>query len=392
VRALHLPSNNHIIQELRAIGVDPKAHDIFTKKAHCTILKMDALSCAQANVLKQTALVCGADAAIPKDTYLGRRKRKTPVLLFANERELQRIRQRLVEQDWLSPIVKAIDSYLNQRAVPILQAGKKRIVFRRTYIMGVINATPDSFYPGSRYNDEVVVRGVVREMENAGVDIIDVGAESSRPGVKPTPAKTEIKRLKKILPLVLENTKALVSVDTYKSDVAAYAVDNGASIINDISALRFDRKMARIVAKNKIGFVLMHMKGTPQTMQRNPQYTDCMGEIYEFFRQRIDHAQQSGIDISSIIIDPGLGFGKRVHDNYEIINRLAELTGFGRPICVGHSRKSFIGKPGKLPPEERLEGTLATQALLINNGASILRVHDVSEAKKAAVLIDTILS
>ncbi|MBN2621012.1 dihydropteroate synthase [candidate division WOR-3 bacterium] len=391
MRALHLPNDAHIIKELQTIGVDPNAHDIFIKKARCSILKINALSCAQANVLKQTALVCGADAAIPKTAYFGGKKRKVAVLLFANQRELMKIRDRLIEQDWLSPLADEIDMHLHQTGALFVRARRRRIILNRTYIMGIVNATPDSFYNGSRYCDEGTVCRVVELMEKAGVDIIDVGAESSRPGAAPISARVEIKRLKNILPVIRRNTGILLSVDTHKAEVAAYAIDNGASFINDISALRFDPKMASLIARSKVGVVLMHMKGTPRTMQRNPHYKDCMGEIHDFFKERIAFARENGIDPGQIMIDPGLGFGKRLTDNYEIINRLSELKAHNRPICVGHSRKSFIGYPEKLPPDECLEGTIGTQALLISNGANILRVHDVGEAKKVAVLIDTIL-
>jgi dihydropteroate synthase len=392
VRHLQLHNDKQVIAELQAIGVDTKAHPIFIKKARYSILKIDALSCAQANVLKQTALVCGADAAIPKTAYFGSRKKNVSILLFANERELFKIRERLVEQNWLYPIAREIDNYLHQPTIRSVNIGRHRILFNRTYIMGILNITPDSFYSGSRYIDKETVQQVVQEMVNSGVDIIDVGAESSRPGAVPMTVKAEIERLRNVLPIIKSSTKVLVSIDTYKADVAAYGIDNGASLINDISALRFDPKMASLITRNKVGLVLMHMKGTPRTMQRNPRYKDCMGEIHAFFRKRLDHAQQCGIDPAHIIIDPGLGFGKRLNDNYEIINRLAELKVYGRPICVGHSRKSFIGLPEKLSPEERLEGTLGIEGILINNGANILRVHDVSEAKRVAVLVDTIRS
>lgn len=392
MRALHLPGDEHVVNELQGVGVDPQAFDIFLKKARCVILKLTALSPGQANVLKQTALVCGADAAIPRTAYSGNGRRKVAVLLFANERELGKIRARLVEQPWLFPVAQRIDAFLREKAVPFVQVRRKRIAFPRTFIMGVINVTPDSFYDRSRHTDPAAVRRTAEEMEQAGADIIDIGAESSRPGAEPVSVKMEIERLRGVLPIVRRRTRVLISVDTRRSAVAGYAIDNGASFINDISALKFDRKMPRLIARSGAGLILMHMKGTPRNMQRNPRYENCMEEIYCFLEERITHARNSGIDPARIIVDPGLGFGKRLRDNYEIINRLEEFALLKRPICVGHSRKSFIGQPGKLPPEERLEGTIGTQALLIRNGANILRVHDVGEAKKAAVLIDTILS
>jgi dihydropteroate synthase len=381
-----------MIDELQRIGVDPKSFKIFADKAHHNVLKIDSLSCARANVLKQTALICGADAAIPRSAYFGGKKRKVSVLLFANDRELLKIRRRLIEQQWLMPVVRDIDGYMKRKMCPSVRIRKKTIRFTRTYVMGVMNITPDSFYAGSRYNDAGIVREVIHRMDKAKVDIIDIGAESSRPGSRAVSARTEISRLKKVLPAVAKNTRKLVSVDTKKADVAAYAIDHGASIINDISALRFDKKMTSIISSTKVGLILMHMKGTPRTMQRDPQYQDLMGEMHAFFQKRLAYGMERGIDVQQVLIDPGLGFGKRLFDNYEIINRLSELAIFNRPICVGHSRKSFIGKPSALPPEERLEGTLGVASLLINNGAHILRVHDVLSVKRVAVLTDRILS
>jgi dihydropteroate synthase len=168
------------------------------------------------------------------------------------------------------------------------------------------------------------------------------------------------------------------------------AIDHGASIINDVSGLTFDAKLAKVVAKKQASLVIMHMRGKPKTMQKNPEYKDLMKEIYSFLEKQVTRALETGIDRNRIIIDPGLGFGKKLEDNYTIMRRLAEFKGMGRPIMVGHSRKSFIGKPFKLAPENRLEGSLAVQGVLISNGAAILRVHDVLEAKRAAELIDLI--
>jgi dihydropteroate synthase len=227
-------------------------------------------------------------------------------------------------------------------------------------------------------------------MTAEGADFIDIGAESTRPGSEPVGEKEELRRLKYVLPLVVKNTDLPISVDTYKSKIAAMALDHGASMINDISGLTFDTKVAHVVARKKASLVIMHMKGKPKTMQKNPQYQDLMKEIFCFLDKQVTDAVNAGIDRERIVIDPGLGFGKRLEHTYTIMRRLAELEGLGRPIMVGHSRKSFIGKPFKLTPENRLEGSLAVQSLLIKNGASILRVHDVLEAKRAAELIDLI--
>jgi dihydropteroate synthase len=390
MRQLVLDRKSTIVEELRRINVDPDAYSIFINKAQNVVLKFDALSCAQAHILKQTALICGADSAIPKTAYKGGRGRKFPLILFANRRELKKIAQRLGEQPWMNRVRQAIIKVLSDTALPTLRIGKKRIVFDRTHIMGVINVTPDSFYGGSRYTTISIVERAVSEMTAEGADFIDIGAESSRPGSDPVDEKEEMRRLKSILPTVMKNTHVPVSVDTYKARVAKLAIDNGARIINDVSGLSFDKRMPEIIARHRATLIIMHMKGKPKTMQRNPKYKDLMHEIHGFLEKKIALAVESGIDPERIAVDPGLGFGKQLEDNYVIIRRLAELRDLNRPILVGHSRKSFIGKPFRLTPEQRLEGSLGVESLLINNGASILRVHDVLEAKRVARLIDLI--
>jgi dihydropteroate synthase len=227
-------------------------------------------------------------------------------------------------------------------------------------------------------------------MQKDGADFIDIGAESSRPGSDNVTAREERARLQKILPVVTKKLKIPVSIDTQKADVARFAIDHGVQIVNDISGLSHDKRMMGLVAKHKVCVVLMHIKGRPKIMQKKPHYDDLMDDLHQYFLRKIDQVLERGIEKERIIIDPGFGFGKRLDDNYEIINRLKEFSLFERPILVGHSRKSFVGKPFNVVPENRLEGTLALESLLIQNGASILRVHDVLEAKRAALLIDRV--
>ncbi len=390
MRKLVLDRDDFVTRELALIGVDQDAYGLFLKKSGHQVLKFENMSCAQANVLKQIALVCGADVAIPKNAYQGGGRKKFCAILFANEREIEKMMGRLKEQPWMKSIGDELSAIFTDQAARILKIGKEEIRFDRTFVMGVVNVTPDSFYSGSRYTTNAVLERVAKEMVEEGADFIDVGAESTQPGIEPIDEEEEIRRLEAVLPTLVRNLKIPISVDTYKSKVAAFAIDQGASLINDISGLGFDKRMARLIAKNKVGLVIMHIKGTPKTMQLNPVYDDLMGEIYNFLKTRLDFALQSGISGESIMIDPGLGFGKKLEDNYEIIRRLAELKLLGRPIVVGHSRKSFIGAPSSLPPEQRLEGTLGVEALLIANGASVVRVHDVQEAKRVAMLVDRI--
>ncbi|UCD18846.1 MAG: dihydropteroate synthase [candidate division WOR-3 bacterium] len=391
VRRLFPENKSAVREELKRIGVDQRAYSIFADKADNLLLKFEGLSCPQANVLKQTALICGADAAIPKSAYKGGRGRRFALILFANRRELRKIRQRLCEQPWLDKITDKLDHVLKDDGTPVLKINRRLLKLERTYIMGIINLTPDSFYSGSSHTTKSVVEKVVTEMTSEGVDFIDIGAESTRPGSLPVNEREEMRRLNMVLPAVMKIATVPVSIDTYKAKVAALAIDHGVSIVNDISGLRFDKKMAPLIARKRAGVVIMHMKGKPKTMQRNPRYNDLMHEIHRFFKERIAYAVDSGIEPDRIIVDPGLGFGKRLEDNYTIINRLAEFKDLNRPVLVGHSRKSFVGKPFDLSPEHRLEGTLGIEALLIANGASILRVHDILESKRVAQLVDKIV-
>jgi dihydropteroate synthase len=390
MRQLIIDNQVTLTEELKQLGVDPGAYSIFKDKAHNMALKFEALSCAQVHIVKQTALMHGADAAIPKVAYRGGRGKKFPLILFANRRQIEKIELRLREQPWMESVCTELKKMSVQNKAPVLKIGKRKYAAGRTYVMGIINVTPDSFYYGSRYTDTSIIERVASEMTAEGADFIDVGAESTRPGSDPIGSKEEMRRLKYALPAVLKQTNVPVSVDTYKSNIATAALDLGACMINDISGLRFDQRMARVIAQHKASVVIMHMKGDPKTMQKNPQYRNLMQEIYKYLEAQIAFAVDSGIDRERIVVDPGFGFGKRLADNYTIMRRLTELKGLERPIMVGHSRKSFIGKPFKLAPQNRLEGSLGVQALLIKNGATIVRVHDVLEAKRVAALIDVI--
>ncbi|KAA0012367.1 MAG: dihydropteroate synthase [Thermoplasmata archaeon] len=282
-----------------------------------------------------------------------------------------------------------------------MKIGKK--VFRwgeRTYIMGVLNVTPDSFSDGGRYLDPERAVERALEMQAQGADIIDVGGESTRPGSERIGADEELKRVKPVLEEICDKLSVPVSIDTYKSEVAEAAIRAGAAMINDISALRFDSGMVNVVKEYDVPVVLMHMKGTPKGMQENPHYDDVMHEIISFLHERKEFAVNNGIDGEKIILDPGIGFGKRtgkgIEDNCEIIGRLRELKVLGSPILVGPSRKTFIGnvcsdddKP--LPVDRRIEGTLAAVALSAVNGADIVRVHDVAEARRCLKLVDSII-
>jgi dihydropteroate synthase len=256
--------------------------------------------------------------------------------------------------------------------------------------MGVLNITPDSFSDGGRYLDpEKALERAVRMFEE-GADIIDIGGESSRPGSIAITAEEESARIIPAIKAIKKRLDVPLSVDTYKSEVARQALEEGATIINDISALRMDPEMASVVADFDAGLVLMHMKGIPKTMQEEPSYDDVVSEVYEYLSEAIDAAEAAGVGPDKIVVDPGIGFGKRIEHNLSLLRNLRELEGLGKPLLVGTSRKSFIGEVTSKGVEERIFGTAASVAFAVMNGASVVRVHDVGPMKDVVKVIDAI--
>lgn len=247
------------------------------------------------------------------------------------------------------------------------------------YIMGILNVTPDSFYDGNQYSQIDQAKKQVDKMIDQGADIIDIGGESTRPGADKITAKEELHRILPIIKYIKKKYSIVVSVDTYKSEVAHAVLQEGAEIINDISGLLFDKDMAKTIANADASVVLMHIKGTPKTMQKNPVYKDLISEIRNYLETSIKIGLDNGIQFNNIIIDPGIGFGKTLEQNYTIIKQLDEFHVLKRPILMGLSRKSLIGKVLENLSDQRLLGTVALNTLSIANGASFIRVHDVSE-------------
>ena len=262
----------------------------------------------------------------------------------------------------------------------------------RTLIMGVLNVTPDSFFDKGRFFDKKKAVARAREMAALGADIIDIGGESTRPGSKEVSLKEEMDRVMPVIMALAGKIKTPISVDTRKAPVAEAALKAGARMVNDVSALRYDPVMADVAAKYHAAVILMHMKGSPQTMQSAPRYKDVIGEISSYLKDSAKIAVEAGVKKEDIIIDPGIGFGKTLAHNLEILRRLEDIKNLGYPVCVGTSRKSFIGKLlGSDRPDDRLAGTIATCVIAVNNGADILRVHDVGEVCRAAKVTDGII-
>lgn len=258
--------------------------------------------------------------------------------------------------------------------------------FDETLIMGILNVTPDSFSDGGLFIDAGKAIEHAKQMVEDGADIIDVGGESTRPGSEPISDEDEFARIEPIIKKIVD-IDAPISVDTYKPYVARKCIELGAHIINDITGLR-NQAMIDLAAELKVPVVVMHMKGEPKNMQQNPVYEDLVNEIKKFLREKISKAKRAGID--NIIIDPGIGFGKTTEHNLQILKRLNEFAELGCPVMVGPSRKSFIGNITGLKVGERLEGTLASAAIAVMNGANIIRVHDVNQCKRAIQIADAI--
>ena len=270
------------------------------------------------------------------------------------------------------------------------------VLGKRTLIMGVLNVTPDSFSDGSKfYVEERAIEHAMR-MEAAGADLIDIGAESTRPGSEGISAEEEWKRLLPVLGGLRRLLKIPISIDTQKAEVAETALDAGAQIINDISGLRSDPRIAEVAARRRVPLILMHLRGEPRTMQTGPFARDVMKDVLQGLRKSVAIARKAGVPKSQIILDPGIGFGKSYAQNYELLQKLLQLAKLGYPLLVGTSRKGFLGatlaredKPA--PPEERIWGTAATVTASILNGAHIVRVHDVEEMAQVARVADCVL-
>ncbi len=260
----------------------------------------------------------------------------------------------------------------------------------RTLVMGIVNVTPDSFSDGGQFYDPQVAISHAKKLVLEGADIIDIGGESTRPGSEAVSLEDELNRVIPVIKGIADDVSVPISIDTCKSEVARAALDAGASIINDISAMRFDPVIADVASEHEVPLILMHMQGTPRDMQKNPDYRDVVVDIKNFLNERIDFAVSKGVSKDNIIIDPGIGFGKTLENNYDIIRRLNEFTELGQPVLIGTSRKSFIGMTLDLEVTERLIGSLATITMSIVNGVDMVRVHDVKESVQTVKMTDAI--
>jgi len=369
---------------------DECVHEKLAKKIIGNSFIVENIDNRAANVLKQEALACGCDVAVSKDISLFK-KGKSNIVICANANQIEKLILKINKQPFglklLAQKINEINSFQSKQIV----CANRKISLNKTLVMGIINLSPDSFFQNGIENEAVAVEAAL-QMQKDGADIIDVGAESTRPGSKPVSVKFETEKIQKFLKLFRKKSKMPVSVDTYKSEVARVALSEGADIINDIYALRYKNKeMAKTVVKNKAAVILMHMKKNPLTMQQNIRYNNMLSTVFNFLSEQIEFALDNGIKKENIIVDPGIGFGKTVDDNLLIIKRLFEFKSLNVPLLIGLSNKSFLAEIiGTKNLNERPAATIAANIISVINGADIVRVHDVKETKKVLKVLEKI--
>jgi len=395
MRCLHIPDNGKAEEELMRIGVDPYGIEAMRPKMSYLKVLLEGIECKVANILKQEMLSIGGDVAVSRGS-VGCSVEKTDALILGTEKQIRALAGKIAFQPFgLKEMAGELDELLTNMARTRfrLTTPERTIeIADRTLIMGILNRTPDSFSDGGVYEDieTAVKRGIALEEE--GADILDVGGESSRPGSDAVSAAEERERVIPLIEALKKHLTIPISIDTTKAEIARIAVESGAEIINDISAMQSDDRMPSTVARYGVPLVMMHMRGTPKTMQRGDlSYVSLRGEIIDFLRARIEAAEAAGIDRENIVVDPGIGFGKSPDDNLRLIKYLGEFKTLGRPVLVGVSRKAFIGVITGGEPLERRDGTIAAVVASVINGANIVRVHDAAVIKKAAALTDAIM-
>jgi len=381
-------------EEVARIGVREPALNWLAAKTQLRAVRLEKVRGKTAALLKQECLSVGCDCAVsPAVAAFDDTPRA--VIIMATLRQYERLLEQLKRQvlglaDLAAEVEQALASYEAARAPVWTCRGRQLPVGQRTLIMGVLNLTPDSFSGDGLAGRPQEALARAQAMIAAGADILDIGGESTRPGSDAVPANEEWARVAPIIEALAGRDDVVLSLDTRKTEVAEKGLEAGVHIINDVGGLRAPG-MAQVVAASGAGAIIMHMKGEPKTMQVEPIYEDLMTEIYEFLSERMEAALEAGVTETAIAVDPGFGFGKTVEHNLTIVRRLRELHTLGRPVVLGPSRKSTIGKVLDKPPEERVWGTAATCAVGIAAGAHVLRVHDVDEMRQVAQMTDAVL-
>jgi len=395
VKIIKIKTLQEAVALFKKIGVDPYGIDAMAPKTINVNILIENQPCKIANVLKQEMLSIGGDAAVARGS-VSCSVAVSDILIMGTVKQISVLTKKIEKQPFgLSLLARDIAEILKNigRNEYTWKTSRRKLTLGdKTLIMGILNITPDSFSDGGLFysQQKAVEHGL--QIAAEGADIIDIGGESTRPGAGSVTAGVELKRILPVMESLVKQVKVPISVDTKKAQVAKLAIAAGAEIVNDISALNGDKKMAKTIKETGAAVVLMHMRGTPQNMQNgNLVYLDIMGEIISYLKKSSETAVKAGIEKDCLVIDPGIGFGKTAEDNYKIIKNLSELKILGMPVMIGTSRKSFIGKLSGGGPRQRLEGTAATVAAAIMNGCHIVRVHDVAAMKKVAAVTDAIV-
>jgi dihydropteroate synthase len=395
IRQIFINNKEEAFREFKKIGSTSEGAKIMSDKFLNLAIKVDGVDGRAVNILKQEMLARDGDVAISRNALYSSGE-KSGVIIFGTENNIRSLAEKIKLQPFgLKALSLELDDFLGNlgknKVRNILKVSKKDFDLKdETLIMGILNSTPDSFFDGGKYLNFNKACERADKIVDEGAHIIDIGGMSTKPGSKPVNINEELERTIPLIHYIKKNHDILISIDTYRSAVAESAVKEGADIINDISGLLMDEKMKETVARLGTSLILMHMKGTPENMQDKPVYEDIIGEIYDFLRTQEEIALNAGVKPENIIIDPGLGFGKTPEHNFEIIKKLRDFTSLGYPVLAGASRKSFTGLLLNLPPDERLEGSIAAAVLCVLNGAAILRVHDVKETIRAIKLVKAI--
>jgi len=392
LRSIRFDALDEAVIELEKIGVpSDQSHTraIDTVSLH---IKVEGVPPAMIPHLQDVALAL--DVRLVRPGRAAENSETQDILLSGTQRQMEQMVRILKDEpaglSEFSQKLETLLTNLGRTRLTIPCGTRPLVVGEKTLIMGAINITPDSFSDGGLYLQPQRAVDLALDMVAQGVDIIDIGGESTKPGSRGVDAEEELRRVIPVIQGIRAQTDTLLSVDTRKARVAREALEAGCQIVNDVTALRSDSEMAHVAARHGAVIVLMHMRGTPETMQRDIHYGSLISEIITYLRESIDLAQKAGIDREKIIIDPGIGFGKTVDHNLAIIKHLDQFRVLGQPILIGTSRKSFIGKILDLDVDQRQEGTLASVVASILHGAHIVRVHDVRNAVRAARIADAV--
>jgi dihydropteroate synthase len=393
-RVLDLPDAAAAQQEIAAVGASAPAVPWMAAEATLRAVRLEAVGGRAASILKQEALALGAECAVAK-SVAAFDDRPQSVVLIATLKQHRALAAKLRAQPFglrvlADEVTQALAHFGGLWPGPLRLGRHELPLGQRTLIMGILNVTPDSFSGDGLGTDVAAAVDQAKRFADQGADLLDVGGQSTRPGSEDVPAEVERSRVLPVLERLAAEVDLPVSIDTDKAEVAAAALDAGASLVNDVRALQGEG-MQELVADRKVPVCVMHMLGSPRTMQEAPAYADVIADIHRFLVERVERCLEAGLTRDQVLIDPGLGFGKTVNHNLTVLRRLREFRSIGCPVLVGPSRKSTIGKVLDLPVEDRLEGTAAACAIAIHNGAHVLRVHDVREMVRVARMSDAIL-